>query len=349
MVFIEQPAGVGFSTTDSSIDYNDDQAAEDNLKFVKGFLAKFPMFKQRDFYLSSESYGGHYLPTLAWKLVQDGSIPNFKGFLVGNPLTYMPYRNYGQYATFAWHQFVPKPLWDQYEKLGCDLSDKTNQTACDEVTSEMDNLVSDLDPYALDFPICTDPSKAAGREERMALLKKISLAGRNMKMAKHLLSVQSRYTTKGYKPCIDNYMTDYLNRKDVQAAIHVKQPGTISWAVCNDTVNMDYSIDDVNAPMMDFYKRLVGHGGLKLLVYSGDDDSVCATVGAQMWIWDTFGKEVEKWKPWYVNKQVAGYTVEFPGFRFATVHGAGHMVPSTQPVRALALFSNYLEDKWEST
>ena len=46
-----------------------DQAAADNKKFIDGFLLKFPEYKTRDFYLTSESYGGHYLPTLAQVLV----------------------------------------------------------------------------------------------------------------------------------------------------------------------------------------------------------------------------------------------------------------------------------------
>ncbi len=45
-------------------------------------------------------YGGHYLPTLAKVLVDQADVPNFKGFIVGNPLTYMEYRNYGSW-TFA--------------------------------------------------------------------------------------------------------------------------------------------------------------------------------------------------------------------------------------------------------
>jgi serine carboxypeptidase-like clade 2 len=43
--------------------------------------------------------------------------------------------------------------------------------------------------------------------------------------------------------------------------------------------------------------------------------------------------------------QVAGYVVGYKGLVFATVKGAGHMVPYYQPHRALALFSSFLEGK----
>lgn len=48
------------------------------------------------FHISSESYGGHYMPQLAEEILtrndkvkKDGSAPviNFSGFLVGNPYT----------------------------------------------------------------------------------------------------------------------------------------------------------------------------------------------------------------------------------------------------------------------
>lgn len=41
--------------------------------------------------------------------------------------------------------------------------------------------------------------------------------------------------------------------------------------------------------------------------------------------------------------QVGGYTQEYEGgLTFATVRGAGHMVPTHQPGRALSLVSHFL-------
>jgi hypothetical protein len=81
---------------------------------------------------------------------------------------------------------------------------------------------------------------------------------------------------------------------------------------------------------------------IKLLVYSGDDDAVCATVGTQYWIYD-LGLPVRKsWTAWYLDDELAGYIVHFSGLTFMTVHTAGHMVPATQPERALYLWTNYL-------
>ncbi len=91
MLFIEQPAGVGFSYSDNSNDYSigDSQAAKDMYQLILSFFATFPALQSNDFYITSESYGGHYMPTLAKYIVdnnQNGNI-NFKGFMVGNPLT----------------------------------------------------------------------------------------------------------------------------------------------------------------------------------------------------------------------------------------------------------------------
>lgn len=40
--------------------------------------------------------------------------------------------------------------------------------------------------------------------------------------------------------------------------------------------------------------------------------------------------------------QVGGYVVGYKGLTFATVRGAGHMVPSYQPQRALTMISSFL-------
>ena len=216
----------------------------------------------------------------------------------------------------------------QFESHGCALS-SANASVCDDLASAMDELTKDSDPYALDFPVCNNPSLSPGRDERLALLRKIEQGKRG---GKHLGGYFPHY-----KPCTDNYMTSYLNSKAVQAAIHVKTPGSVDWQVCSDAINEGYSPTDVYAAMMPIYKKLIATSKIRILVYSGDDDAICATAGAQLWIWG-MGTPTEAWKPWFSRGQVAGYTVNFPGMRFSTVHGAGHMVPSTRPQQVTKLY-----------
>eukprot|EP00968_Pinguiococcus_pyrenoidosus_P023749 scaffold3978_cov291-Pinguiococcus_pyrenoidosus.AAC.11 len=95
MLYVEQPAGVGFSVADDDAAYNtnDKTAAEDNYLLIQAFLERFPDFRANDFYITSESYGGHYMPTLALQILKQNppaGAPkriNFKGMAVGNPYT----------------------------------------------------------------------------------------------------------------------------------------------------------------------------------------------------------------------------------------------------------------------
>jgi len=69
VLYIEQPAGVGFSyfkNTTQMNDYmfNDDNVAVDNLHAVLGWYEMFPDFKTNDLYISGESYAGIYVPYL---------------------------------------------------------------------------------------------------------------------------------------------------------------------------------------------------------------------------------------------------------------------------------------------
>ena len=90
-LYVEAPAGVGFSFSDNPNDYTtgDARTAADNFEAIKQFLIRFPHLQTNDFYISAESYGGHYVPTLAQVIVNEGTLPSFKGFLLGNPLTDM--------------------------------------------------------------------------------------------------------------------------------------------------------------------------------------------------------------------------------------------------------------------
>ena len=94
MIYLESPGDIGFSYIDSQLDYelyiNDDYASKDSLQALLSFFKKFPTKKNKDFYISGESYGGIYVPKLAYNVIQyNKNLPvtqkiNLKGILVGN-------------------------------------------------------------------------------------------------------------------------------------------------------------------------------------------------------------------------------------------------------------------------
>lgn len=104
--------------------------------------------------------------------------------------------------------------------------------------------------------------------------------------------------------------------------------------------------------MVPYYQYLIdGNFGLNILVYSGDDDSVCATVGTQGWIWDMGYKVAGRmWQSYVLDGQTAGYFTAWKDTKlgFLTVHGAGHEVPTYKPAVALDLFTKYLKGQWTS-
>lgn len=68
VIFLESPAGVGFSYSNTTADYNhtgDTSTATDAYTFLVNWLERFPQYKTRDFYITGESYAGHYVPQLA--------------------------------------------------------------------------------------------------------------------------------------------------------------------------------------------------------------------------------------------------------------------------------------------
>jgi carboxypeptidase C (cathepsin A) len=94
VVYLETPAGVGFSYCKDKTPcaFTDHSQADDNFAFLQEFFHAYPEFSGNDFYVTGESYGGVYIPTLA-KLIDESntnstnSAPhiNLRGFAIGNP------------------------------------------------------------------------------------------------------------------------------------------------------------------------------------------------------------------------------------------------------------------------
>ena len=79
MLYLESPAGVGFSYCDyTPCASNDTTTAEDLYDAVTGFFAGFGEYSKLPFYISGESYAGIYCPMLAEQIMDKGGV-NLEG------------------------------------------------------------------------------------------------------------------------------------------------------------------------------------------------------------------------------------------------------------------------------
>ena len=84
VVYLESPAGVGFSYGDSG-DYDHDEKGvrDDMYHFLTAFFAAHPEYATNDFFVFGESYGGHYAPNVAYRILE---VPTY---LDTYPMSYM--------------------------------------------------------------------------------------------------------------------------------------------------------------------------------------------------------------------------------------------------------------------
>ncbi|EFJ44699.1 hypothetical protein VOLCADRAFT_118648 [Volvox carteri f. nagariensis] len=148
-------------------------------------------------------------------------------------------------------------------------------------------------------------------------------------------------------PCMDRSIAlDWLNRDEVRSALHAAPWSVIGgWQPCSDVLY--YRLDTMD--LVSVHEELVREG-LRALVYSGDHDMVVPHTGTRTWLYDkaNLGRTDGPLRPWMLHGQIAGFTARFgagSGLRFATVKGAGHMVPQSKPLQALHLLKAFLYDK----
>ncbi|GKU87217.1 hypothetical protein SLEP1_g1658 [Rubroshorea leprosula] len=327
ILFLESPAGVGFSYTNTSSnlkDSGDNRTAQDNLMFLIRWMSRFPQYRYREFYIAGESYGGHYVPQLAKKIHDYNrafSRPfiNLKGYLVGNAVTDYYYDNIGTVAFWWSHAMISDGTYRSILK-NCNFSAENTSKECDNVVDyAMNHEFGDIDQYSIYTPTCMPNNTVRHKRLKSSLL---------------------RRRISGYDPCTENYAEKYYNRPDVQKAMHANTTGIpYKWTACSDVL-FKYWTDSANS-MLPIYKELMA-AGLRIWVYSGDTDSVVPVTATRFSLGHLNLKIKTSWYPWYSGNQVGGWTQVYEKLTFATVRGAGHEVPLFRPGPAFILFRSFL-------
>lgn len=286
MLWLEAPAGVGFSYSDVKDDYNTDdtQTAADNVAALVAFMNKFPEHASNNLYLTGESYAGHYVPTLAKAILdhnaKSSSKLNLQGFAVGNPLT-NEVDDFNAPMVYYLNHNMLSPAQYSSALAACkgDFSPFSPDQKCQDAMAQSQKLLGQIDPYDIFNDIClNDTARMATQRHR--LISHIPL----FKFSQEVM----------VPPCIDKYTRDYLNRPDVQSAIHAHMEKGHLWNECSDVLNYDFNHDS----MLPLYEYFLNSTTLRVWVYSGNFDSVLPTTGTMNWIARLGRTVLKEWQPW---------------------------------------------------
>ena len=370
LLFIEQPAGVGFSYP--SVPANDSSTAIDTDFALRNFLKdKHPELQGRPFYVMGESYGGHYVPNTVKQIQESnkalpgdsGGIINIQGFAVGNGYTDWKLDFNANVPNGRYHALTSQTLFERAEQAcGGDYArcfwPRKDVVCPPECGAAVQAAVADatdgsIDIYDIYENVClhgqtrkeTQITKLLGhRREALQHYYDNSYEEIRSSSSSSFRALQT-VISPVFPTCIDDYTAKYLNSEEAQQAIHVR-PDTIPEGQWSDCGNVEYDFNYESE--IENYKEWTSKGDLQILIYNGDADYILSHMGNSAWINEGLNLTKSKeWTKWHGSDgQVAGYfetydTADIP-FTFLTVKGAGHMVPKDRPRHALNMLEQFL-------
>ncbi|KAM0938820.1 putative carboxypeptidase C [Dioscorea sansibarensis] len=319
LIYVDQPTGTGFSYSSDKRDIRHDEkgVSDDLYDFLQAFFAVHPKYAGNDFYITGESYAGHYIPAFASRVhagnkAKEGIHINLKGFAVGNGLT-DPAIQYKAYTDYALDMGIIQEA--EYKRI---------------------NKI---------YPACELAIKLCGTSGTVTCLASLlvcnAIFNSIIKIANGINYYDIRKQCEG-NLCYDfSNMEKFLNLQSVRKSLGV---GDIEFISCSPTV--------YQALLTDWMRNLEAgipallEDGVKVLIYAGEYDLICNWLGNSRWVhsmeWSGQQNFVSSPElPFMVDGAEAGLLKTYGPLSFLKVLDAGHMVPMDQPKAALEMLKRW--------
>ena len=362
LLFIETPAGVGFSYQEGvtpTYDYHTDDQATARLNFaaLRSFYRKFPHLVSNDFYLTGESYAGVYLSTLAELLLlrqeNNNQFPviNFKGVALGNPMLDQKLVVHSRIQFAREQHLLQEAIWGGLRRRCCDSENSEYSSDSEPSESESSVLSCRFANHSLAEIQFGSQLSEECRLWYLATQMHIIDYPRNVYNYKRPCTAGRTAANICADPEVDGALTGWLRRADVQRALHVDQRkggdknSLINWSDCNTRLFKSYqqSVDSVAEQV-----RLMLAAGVKVLLYFGDLDLACTYISGR-WFVDGLqltpisGSSATSPRPWFFEDQlVADVQLYREGLAYVRVKNAGHEALRDRPAFARQMFQEFL-------
>ncbi|KAF8602091.1 peptidase S10 serine carboxypeptidase [Ceratobasidium sp. AG-I] len=342
MLFIDQPAGVGFSYNDGPMIGRSTVAAEDMWTFLQLFYNRFGQYSG-ELHIAGESYGGTYVPHIAseiWKknkapLAGSGSLYiNLTSIIMGNGLT-DPYIQFS--ATYEW---LCEGKWNAFDKNGSECAKLKDSTqACQRLIKACNEFDTDL--------ACRPASTFCFTN----VLGPIVKTGLNPYDARQKCNL-----SQGHPPCYpyDDWITKYFDKPEVRKELGV--PLEKKFMACKLEIHQTFLKNGDAARSSSILLPELIDEGLRVLVYVGDADLICPGVGQIPWLENLNTKFQHDFNsslpvPFYSHNRTAGFTRSSSGndkagrISYVHIYEAGHIAPHDQPEAIFDMIHRWIEGR----
>lgn len=315
VIYIDNPVGTGYSFTSANgYAQNETKVGSDLYGALTQFFELFPELQANEFYVSGESYGGKYVPAVAYTILKNNPSAktkiNLQGLTIGNGLSDpINQLNYGDYLyQLGLIDVNGKNTFETYEQKGLDYIQNKQWK---EAFALFDDLLDgDLNNHTSLFK---------------------NLTG---------FTYYYNYLTTNTSEDEITYMGKYIQRSDVRAAIHV---GNTTFQAENPLVEVNL-IEDVMQSVSPWISELLSN--YRVLIYNGQLDIIVAyplTVNYLQKL-QFSGADDYKKAPryqWWVDGNLAGYVKHAGNLTEILVRNAGHLVPMDQGQWAFDMITRF--------
>ncbi|KAH9938091.1 alpha/beta-hydrolase [Fomitopsis serialis] len=315
MVYVDQPAGAGFSYTSSDHYLHElSDAAAHMVEFLKNFYDVFPEYKDVDTYLAGESFAGQYIPYFADAILNSTLNMPLRGAAIGN----------------GWidgrHQY---PSFLQYAVKHGLIEEKSDEWKHGKEAT--DNCMKELDKHKDHEPVKVNICEGVMHEVIKSKTRKVN--GKEMCLNIYDVRLQDESPACGMNwPPDLKHMYTYLQRPEVVRAIHASEASQ-TWTECRGTIH--HAFNTASSPSaITVIPRVLAK--IPILLFAGDQDLICNYVGIENLIqamsWNgATGLGTVKTEPWSVNGTSAGTWVSSRNLTYAKIFNASHMVGFDAP------------------
>eukprot|EP00998_Keelungia_sp_KM082_P002088 NODE_1252_length_1408_cov_58.128806_g1241_i0.p1 GENE.NODE_1252_length_1408_cov_58.128806_g1241_i0~~NODE_1252_length_1408_cov_58.128806_g1241_i0.p1 ORF type:complete len:447 (+),score=70.97 NODE_1252_length_1408_cov_58.128806_g1241_i0:48-1343(+) len=318
ILYVDEPIGVGYSTLSKpqQLVTTLEGMAEQLHGVLEKFFSAYPQYSTQAFFITGESYGGHYIPALASYIISNATnsslLPRLKGIAVGNGWNVMCIQ--GQHAGALNHEMGLLNDAEYEEVHGFELEVKA---AC-----ERGDLTTALYNTGLAFGTVLE---------------------RSAKMNDEDLRLHHPYNT--------TLAVTMLNKPSVRAALHAN--GSHAFAMESQVVNVALQGTNVR-DMRPRYLNILNHG-VRVLIYQGQMDPILTWSGQEAWLYTLDWEHIAQFiaaKRFSLERvggsDSYGFIQYDHNLAFGLMFNAGHLVPENQPANSLDMITRFVSDDWPS-